>query len=156
MELHGHPSVSWARLQHLADLKLTLPTNLPQILVQFLCTQCLHPEQKIHLLPAPDQQTSKGHIPESNNLFIFWPLNITLAFFMFTINPLFSKLTFQDVNLQENSSTDLVITHGSCSLHMVNVAFKRGAECFDWKIKEALKAAYQILNNASAGREDYL
>ena len=57
---------------------------------------------------------TQGHISESNNIFIFWPLNMTLVFFIFTLNPSFSKLIFQDVTVQQSSSTDLsIITRSS-------------------------------------------
>ena len=44
---------------------------------------------------------------------------------------------------------------GSCSLHIVHGAFKTGAEKSEWGLKKFLKAAYIILHDSPACREDY-
>ena len=41
-----------------------------------------------------------------------------------------------------------------CGLHVIHGAFKTGAESTDWKIKKILKAAFQILPDSPAKRED--
>ena len=157
MELHRLSLIGLARPEHLAHLKFMFSICLPRIMLHFLCTQCLHPEQKIKLLPTPDRQPQKDiyhclyiccdmlyhkccshvgccviqvpcrfkscllHVGDSrwwesltmvlagskakclslvnhtaktiiiiimSNMFIFWPLNMALVFFMFTYNPL--------------------------------------------------------------------
>ena len=44
---------------------------------------------------------------------------------------------------------------GTCGLHVIHGAFKTGAESADWKMKKILKAAFQILHDSPAKREDY-
>ena len=44
---------------------------------------------------------------------------------------------------------------GTCGLHVIHEAFKTGAESIDWKMKKMLKAAFQILHDSPARREDY-
>ena len=102
-QLHGHASIGLARLQHLTHLKLAFSTSLPWMLVHFLYTQCSYPEQKTTQLKPRHTRSANTTRPhtESNNMLIFWPLNMSLIFFMFTLNPLFFKLTFQDVNHNE-------------------------------------------------------
>ena len=43
---------------------------------------------------------------------------------------------------------------GTCGLHVIHGTFKTGAESTDWKIKKILKAAFQILPDSPAKRED--
>ena len=44
-----------------------------------------------------------------------------------------------------------IVDIGPCNLHNMHGAFKNGAECSGWQ----MKAAYQILKDSSAMREDY-
>ena len=44
---------------------------------------------------------------------------------------------------------------GSCSLHIDHGALKTGAEKSEWGLKKFLKAAYTILHDSPAHREDY-
>ena len=53
-----------------------------------------------------------------------------------------------------NEQHELIFV-GTCGLHVIHGAFKTGAESTDWKIKKILKAAFQILPDSPARREDY-
>ena len=57
-----------------------------------------------------DRQTPQVHAPHFIKVSTLRLLNLTLIFFMFTLKPLFSNMAFQDVNFQQSSSTDSVIT----------------------------------------------
>ena len=48
-----------------------------------------------------------------------------------------------------------LINIGSCGLHTIHGALKTGAEKANWKIKETLKEAFQVLHDTPARREDY-
>ena len=58
------------------------------------------------------------------------------------------------VEFKEDSFHSLVDI-GSCCLHIVHGAFKTGAEKSEWGLKKFLKAAYTILHDSPARREDY-
>ena len=69
-----------------------------------------------------------------------------------TVNLKFFKefaANFKDGNF--HSLVDI----GSYSLHVVHGAFKTGAEKLEWGLKKFLKAAYTILHDSPAPREDY-
>ena len=48
-----------------------------------------------------------------------------------------------------------LINIGSCGLHVINGAFRTGAEATSWDIKGTLKGIFQILHESPARREDY-
>ena len=68
------------------------------------------------------------------------------------------NLKFYETVLRDRELNELhmLINIGSCNLHVVNGAFKRGGESSNCKLKEVLKASYQILKDTPARREDYL
>ena len=45
---------------------------------------------------------------------------------------------------------------GFCSLHIIHRAFKSGAEKNSWDVKSIFKAAYTILCDTPAWREDFI
>ena len=45
---------------------------------------------------------------------------------------------------------------GSCGLHMINRAFKTGAEKSPWQLKKILKSLWQILHDSPTRRDDYI
>ena len=53
-----------------------------------------------------------------------------------------------------NKQRELIFI-GTCGLHALHGAFKTGAESTDWKMKKIFKAAFQILYDSPARREDY-
>lgn len=57
-------------------------------------------------------------------------------------------------SLQDVHNTHL-INIGSCGLHIVHGAFKKGMERTDWKVDSVLRAMYQLLKDTPARREDY-
>ena len=57
-------------------------------------------------------------------------------------------------NFKEDNLHSLVDIGSSC-LHVVHDAFKTGAEKLEWDMKKFLKAAYTILHDSPARREDY-
>ena len=42
-----------------------------------------------------------------------------------------------------------------CGIHIVNGAFKTGAESTSWDLKGVLKGSYQLLHDTPARRDDY-
>ena len=48
-----------------------------------------------------------------------------------------------------------LINIGSCGLHTIHGGFKTGAEKTDWNLKGVMKAAFTILHDSPARREDY-
>lgn len=42
---------------------------------------------------------------------------------------------------------------GTCDLHVLNGAFEQATESCDWKTKEILTAAYQILQDAQVRKD---
>ena len=57
-------------------------------------------------------------------------------------------------NFKEDHFNSLVKV-GSCSMHMVDGAFKTGAENSEWGLKKFLKGAYTILHDTPACRKGY-
>ena len=55
----------------------------------------------------------------------------------------------------KEDNSHFLVDIGSCSLHIVQDAFKTGAEKSEWGLKKFLKAAYTILHDSPARREDY-
>ena len=50
---------------------------------------------------------------------------------------------------------NILLDIGSCCLHIIHRAFKSGVENNDWDIKSIFKAAYTILHDTPAWREDF-
>ena len=65
----------------------------------------------------------------------------------------FLKFIQQD---QKENEKHQLINIGSCGLHIINDAFKIGAEKPDWRMKKILNGAFQILHDSPARREDFL
>ena len=67
------------------------------------------------------------------------------------------KAKFYDeiVKSQEKAMFHILIDIGSCSLHVVHGSLKTGSNKRSWKIKEIMKAAFHVLHDTPAGREDY-
>ena len=59
-------------------------------------------------------------------------------------------------NDRDQNEQHQLIDIGSCGLHTMHGAFKTGAEKTNWKIKDTLKAAFQIFHASPARREDYV
>ena len=49
-----------------------------------------------------------------------------------------------------------LIDIGSCSLHIIHVEFKTGAESSGWNMKAILKGAFTVWHDTPARREDYI
>lgn len=60
-----------------------------------------------------------------------------------------------DADRKETNLCDL-IDIGTCNLHTVHNAFKRGAESTDWKLKELMRGCFQLLHDSPARREDFV
>ena len=58
-------------------------------------------------------------------------------------------------NQRDESKLPTLIGIGSCSLHIVNGTFQRGAGNIGWRIKQTLKGVYQLFHDSPARREDY-
>ena len=63
----------------------------------------------------------------------------------------YKKLT----NERSDSGIPALIDFGSCSLHIVNGAFQRGAEQSGWYLKKTLKSALQLFHNSPTQHHDY-
>ena len=50
----------------------------------------------------------------------------------------------------------LLISIGSCGLHMIHGAFHAGAEATEWIIKTILTGAYYVLHDSPARRKQFL
>ena len=57
---------------------------------------------------------------------------------------------------REEKEQKTLLDIGSCSLHTIHVAFKSGAEKNGWDIKSIFKAAYTILLDTPARREEFI
>ena len=55
----------------------------------------------------------------------------------------------------ENEQHQL-IDIGSYGVHIIDGAFKTGAECINWELKKALKGAFTLLHDSPARRDDYV
>ena len=58
-------------------------------------------------------------------------------------------------NKRSDSGIPALIEFGSCSLHIVNGAFQRGAEQSGWNLKKTLKSVWQLFHDSPARRDDY-
>ena len=63
--------------------------------LHFLCTQCLHPLQKMLLLPTPVRQTAHGNSPELCRRSRPLPQIMIFVFPAFTLSPFFFIAFFQ-------------------------------------------------------------
>lgn len=64
---------------------------------------------------------------------------------------------FQDLiqtKLEQDFNT-LLLNVGSCGLHILHGAFKKGADASDWMIDQFISSAYWLLKDSPARREDY-
>ena len=59
------------------------------------------------------------------------------------------------VNKGESEELPGLINAGSCNLHVLNNAFKTGANATSWNLNKLMKGCFQILHDSSARREDY-
>ena len=60
------------------------------------------------------------------------------------------------VNKGESEELPGLINAGSCNLHVLNNAFKTGANATSWNLHKLMKGSFQILHDSSARREDYI
>ena len=101
-----------------------------------------------------------GHGGHNDNLNHFMSLNRSLkseALYQVSMDGRNVNLKFFKefaADFKEDNFPSLVDI-GSCSLHIVQGAFKTGAEKSEWGLKKFLKAAYTILHDSPARREDY-
>ncbi|GBO29646.1 hypothetical protein AVEN_212602-1 [Araneus ventricosus] len=57
--------------------------------------------------------------------------------------------------IKEGPEDPEILNMGSCGLHSVNLAFKTGAKCTNWKIFDFMRALYYVFKNSPARRALY-
>ena len=57
--------------------------------------------------------------------------------------------------VQKDRKENGLLNIGSCGLHTLHGAFKRGVESTGWNLKQTLHGSYQILHASPARRDDY-
>ena len=58
-------------------------------------------------------------------------------------------------NERSDSGIPALIDFGSCSLHIINCVFQRGAEQFGWNLKKTLKSAWQPFHDSPGRQNDH-
>ena len=100
-------SIARAVPRHRAHLNSGFGRKGPLMPLHFLCTQRLHPPQKIALeLPTPDWQTPQGYFPDFFSTSRLMPDSIIFVFPMFTRRPFFSISVFHVCTFTSSSSMD--------------------------------------------------
>lgn len=68
-----------------------------------------------------------------------------------------------NLNLLEKINNDMITNHnvgllnvGSCGLHVMHNAFRRGCEASQWELESFLTSAYILFRDSPARREDYI
>lgn len=55
----------------------------------------------------------------------------------------------------ENDVNTVLLNMGSCGLHILHGAFKKGADAAQWNLDQFLSSAYWLLKDSLARRQDY-
>ncbi|GBO33001.1 hypothetical protein AVEN_175508-1 [Araneus ventricosus] len=80
------------------------------------------------------------------------PLNLKKLFQVSMDGPNANFKFFKELTscIKEGPEDPEILNMGSCGLHSVNLAFKTGAKCTNWKIFDFMRALYYVFKNSLA------